>query len=514
MGPEPEPAPLRPAGPGAAAKVPGFESKEEQDLKKFIVGAIALAIGAIGFGTLGAPTASAGVTGVVAVSPTLLYDCIDGVPGDTVTGADVLEATDGIDPTDVGNLADCLGDKDGTLEASDFSAIDDLDDNQVESDGDKPLALFVFVDDDDDVTVDVPTKLGTSDNDTNGVGAIAAGDYVCSAGDDLDCGGGGGDDGVVTTYIGAVGSPALGSATVNVFQADDNVSVSVTINIVGNPDEIAINEVKHTASVEVSSGSCDDADYKDGLDNDKDGDKIFMWATVTDSAGNELTMISVSWEVDDEDIAIIADDSSVTLASTVTGAFAVLCGQDDTGEVDVTASFSDVEEESDTVTKTIVGLPANVSLSASPAAIDCNGVNSATVTATVTDADGNNVVDGTEVRFDVVALGTASPIRATTKDGQASSTITPLSGNAAGVTVVVSAGDAEASVRVDCILATPTAPPASPTPGGPIRPPVTGNGGYLSQDAAGGISWIALAGLALGALALTLGGAAVRKVSR
>ncbi len=118
------------------------------------------------------------------------------------------------------------------------------------------------------------------------------------------------------------------------------------------------------------------------------------------------------------------------------------------------------------------------------------------------------------MRFEVVALGTASPINATTTDGQASSTITPLSGNAAGVTVIVSAGDAEASVRVDCILATPTAPAASPTPTGPITPPVTGTGGYLSQDAAGGFSWIALAGLAIGALALTLGGAAVRKVSR
>lgn len=489
-------------------------------MKKFIVGAVALAIGAIGFGTLGAPsTANAGVTGLVALSPNLLASCIGVDPSNGLSEAELADAN--TTPTD--DIDDCLGDGDGTLEASDFADVDDLDGNQVEDDGGKDLLLFIFVDDEHTVTVDAPTSLGATSG-AAGPPSPAAGDYVCdtesASGEDDDClaGADGAEDGVVVAWITSAGAGAPGvpgdTATVNVSQADDNVVVSIQINIVGNPDEIEIHgqEIKSVASVE--NEGCASADYTDGLDNNDDGDKIFLWATVTDSDGNELTMIPVSWSVDDDDIADIVKESLVTLASDVTGAFAVLCGQDDTGEVDVTASFTDVESESDTETFTIVGLPATVTLTASPAAIDCNGVNSATVTATVTDADGNNVVDGTAVRFDVVALGTASPITATTTDGQASSTITPLSGNAAGVTVVVSAGDAEASIRVDCILATPTAPPASPTPGGPITPPVTGTGGYLSQNAAGGFSWIALAGLALGALALTLGGAAVRKVSR
>lgn len=489
-------------------------------MKKFIVGAIALAIGAIGFGTLGAPTANAGVTGVVAISPALLVSCL-GTPGpfDGISASEVTAlATDCPATTATG---DGLGDADGVLEASDFADIDDLDGNQVEDDGGKDLLLFIFVDDQAAVTVDAPTSLGATDGRL-APPAPGAGDFSCAAeATDEDCAAGGtGHDGVVVAWITSAGAGAPGvpgdSATVNVFQADDNVQVSVTINIVGNPDEIVINEVKEVASVE--NEGCASADFENGLDNDEDGDKIFMWATVTDSQGNELTMIPVTWAVDDTNIATIASDSGVTLASTVTGAFAVLCGQDDTGEVTVSATFDDTaaggETETATATKTIVGLPANVSLSASPAAIDCNGVNTATVTATVTDADGNNVVDGTEVRFDVVALGTANPIRAKTEGGQASSTITPLSGAVAGVTVVVTAGDAEASIRIDCIQPTPTAPAASPTPTGPITPPVTGNGGYLSQNAAGGFSWTALAGLALGALALTLGGAVVRKVSR
>ncbi len=491
-------------------------------MKKFIVGAVVLAIGAIAFGTLGAPsTANAGVTGLVAVSPGLLASCTGVNPNDGLIEGELAD----LDTTATNDIDDCLGDGDGTLEASDFADVDDLDGNQVEDDGGKDLLLFIFVDDEGTVTVDAPTSLGA----TSGAAAAPAppaGDYVCDADsasvEDDDCvaGADGAEDGVIVAWIISAGAGAPGvpgdTATVNVSQADDNVVVSVQINIVGNPDEITINEVKEVASVE--NEGCASADYTDGLDNDEDGDKIFLWATVTDSDGNELTMIPVSWDTSDSDIADIVSDSVVTLASDVTGAFAVLCGQDNTGEVDVTATFDDTadggETETATVTKTIVGLPETVTLTASPAAIDCNGVNSATVTATVTDADGNNVVDGTAVRFDVVALGTASPIDATTTDGQASSTITPLSGNAAGVTVVVSAGDAEASIRVDCILATPTAPPASPTPTGPITPPVTGTGGYLSQNAAGGFSWIALAGLALGALALTLGGAAVRKVSR
>ena len=88
------------------------------------------------------------------------------------------------------------------------------------------------------------------------------------------------------------------------------------------------------------------------------------------------------------------------------------------------------------------------------------------MTAKVTDSDGNNVADGVPVNFSVVALGTANPINTETKDGVATSVITPLSNSSAGVTVIVTAGDSgiatpvQTSIRVDCALPLATQPAA------------------------------------------------------
>jgi hypothetical protein len=136
----------------------------------------------------------------------------------------------------------------------------------------------------------------------------------------------------------------------------------------------------------------------------------------------------------------------------------------------------------------------------------------------VTDSEGNNVANGVEVRFDVVALGTANPITTTTSDGTASSVITPLSAATAGVTVIVSSGDAESSTRVDCALPIPPTtgpgPVATPTRTGTIGGPDTGNGGYLGQDGSAGFPAWTLVALALGSVALVAGGMVTRKVSK
>jgi hypothetical protein len=135
----------------------------------------------------------------------------------------------------------------------------------------------------------------------------------------------------------------------------------------------------------------------------------------------------------------------------------------------------------------------------------------------VTDADGNNVAGLTDVNFSVVALGTANPINAETVAGVASSVITPLSGADAGVTVVVSSGDAQASIRIDCLetLLTP-APPAGPTPTPPggIVGPDTGNGGYLGQDSSSSFPMWTLVALALGSVALVGGGLVARRAGK
>jgi adhesin/invasin len=256
-------------------------------------------------------------------------------------------------------------------------------------------------------------------------------------------------------------------------------------------------------------------------------------AVVTDNDGTELTRIPVTFEGDSDDIAVVGDDSGenadepkassgiTVLASGITAAFAVVCGGEDTGTGTVTATIDpngtagDSDDEDASVDIEVVGEPDAVALTASPAIIDCNGTATSSVSATVTDADGNNVADGTNVNFSVVALGTANPINATTTDGVASSTITPLSNAVAGVTVIVTAGDAQASIRVDCNApaAGQTPGAASPTPGSGIGGPDTGTGGYLAEDSAGFPMWTLVA-LALGSVALVGGGLVTRRASK
>ncbi len=163
--------------------------------------------------------------------------------------------------------------------------------------------------------------------------------------------------------------------------------------------------------------------------------------------------------------------------------------------------------------------PASIALTASPAQIACDGSATSSVTAKVTDSAGDNVADGVTVLFSVVALGTANPINVKTAAGSASSTITPLSGATAGVTVVVSAGEAQASIRVDCSLPIPTptsaAPVPTPTGGrGAITVSDTGNGGYLGQDGSAGFPAWTLVALALGSVALVAGGLVTRRAGK
>jgi hypothetical protein len=103
-----------------------------------------------------------------------------------------------------------------------------------------------------------------------------------------------------------------------------------------------------------------------------------------------------------------------------------------------------------TVDITVTGVAATIDLSASPAALVCDGTARSTVTATVKDGAGNNVVDGTPVNFSVVSLGTANPVNAVTSGGVATSEITPLGGNNSGVAVNVTSGAAAASIAITC----------------------------------------------------------------
>jgi hypothetical protein len=122
-----------------------------------------------------------------------------------------------------------------------------------------------------------------------------------------------------------------------------------------------------------------------------------------------------------------------------------------------------------------------MTLAANPPSITCNGVNNAEVSATLLDSAGKPVVAGNSVRFEVVALGIATPIIAKTDaNGVAKSKITPLSGVTAGVTVLVSVVDddsIEGNVLVACQPAVPIVPPPVTPP--VVTPPLTGDAGLL-----------------------------------
>jgi|CXWL01.1.fsa_nt_gi hypothetical protein len=96
-----------------------------------------------------------------------------------------------------------------------------------------------------------------------------------------------------------------------------------------------------------------------------------------------------------------------------------------------------------------LGPAATIELTADPQKLTCDGEQASVVTASVFDAGNRPVDDGTEVRFSVVALGTADPINTVTTDGVAKTSVVALASQA-GVVVNVTSGEASASIRVDC----------------------------------------------------------------
>jgi hypothetical protein len=534
------------------------DNPRRNDLNKIgIVLVAALAALVLGsFARMSTQTANAEVEDTVVIGCEFLAGAIDG-DDDRSGGADFVAACDGLSAADIVNLAAVLGDADDTLEATDLED-DDLDANQIQdlqdADATTPTGtggngftdetyVIAFVDDDQVVTFDADAGV-TVDVNVDGGGYSADADLnaeTCAGVDDLDCDAStpNSDDGdgvVVATIMDATADDG-DTVDVDVDQADDtDVVSSQTINVMGAADEVELIAVETTIGVSEDSTAATDcveeADVTDATDQLADLNRTVLIATVTDNDGDELTRIGVGFDaeapilIDDESSFAEAGTDLPAFSSGITvdggdagiAAFAVVCADDETGDGSVTATINagTAGEEDTTVDISVVGDPANVALTASPAIIDCNGVATSTVSATVTDADGNNVTNGTNVNFSVVALGTANPINATTTDGVASSTITPLSNAVAGVTVIVTAGDAQASIRVDCNApaVTPGAgtPVATPTRSG-IGGPDTGTGGYADQDSAGFPLWM-LAALGLGSLALVGGGLVARRASK
>ena len=132
----------------------------------------------------------------------------------------------------------------------------------------------------------------------------------------------------------------------------------------------------------------------------------------------------------------------------------------DPGEYTIEVSLVGVDDSEATTSVTVVGNPADVAVSADMTSSDTIG-DVITVTASVTDADGNAVADGTAVTFSastgtgLAAIGTGHTDGSETKDGSASvkyavvgagsSVVSATAGSTSNVVVITStAGEAAA----------------------------------------------------------------------
>jgi hypothetical protein len=279
-----------------------------------------------------------------------------------------------------------------------------------------------------------------------------------------------------------------------------------------------------------------------------------LTAIVKDSDGKALTGALVLWEIITEEsprpeVARLAQARSpsgqIALTPTVSSALGiaspdVVCGEKEPGTVTIRASISrvvpkvlpdDTEAGLDIsarqrdveVEMKVQGPPTEMTLSATPASLVCDGTATSAVSAALTDAAGNPAIDGNVVRYDVQTLATTSPIEAKSAGGAATTTVTPLTDVARGVTAdatlllpvlveddedltaadiancagtlqyfpcpkkteVLEPNDLEKAFLVQCSSSVPQPAPAG-APGGStapnISPPSTGDGGYLSGE--------------------------------
>ncbi len=373
---------------------------------------------------------------------------------------------------------------------------------------------------------------------------------------DNDCSGGpptgfpNNGDGVVLFHV-INGNASAGEVkTITVLQ--NGVPQMADINVVGPPIGITLSLAKSTVETNGNTANVTACQKQTpaGLAAITQPTSTLAIAAVTDSGKRPLTRVPVAFKVtppEDTEIAKIGlgdmfeeivSNTLITVhpptAGAATAAYAVVCAGKQSGKATIDASINGISctitgcvalssANHDSQVLTVTGAPSSNVLTADASAIKCDGSATSTVTAKVTDSAGNNVADGVPVNFSVVALGTANPINTVTKDGKASSVITPLSNSSAGVTVIVTAGDAsiapvvQTPVRVDCALplaTQPQAPAPVPTPRGGIAGPDTGNGGYLGQNSSNSFPMWAVLALVLGSVTLVAGGLVTRRAGK
>jgi hypothetical protein len=322
-------------------------------------------------------------------------------------------------------------------------------------------------------------------------------------------------DGVVVVRLIPGDDPDRGPATLKVRQ--DMLDMEEPYTIVGEPWRVELTAMK--AAIQTGAATCVlFSDAPTLIAALGAPEKTPIIAKVLDKDGTAITAALVGFEVDDGDMASLAAPLTPSLNSALgVSSPNLLCGHEDPGTVEVTASIltappgapalDPFAHETHTHLKIEVhGAPENMVLSVSPNPITCDGTTSSTVSATLTDAEGNPVLDGNQVRFDVKALGNANPIVAKSAGGVATTAVKPLAGVTSGVVVratlllpdlekpkeedgedvtatpvAVMTPVIEQSILVECASSQPGAPVAPPAGGAvpAISPPATGDGGYL-----------------------------------
>ena len=267
---------------------------------------------------------------------------------------------------------------------------------------------------------------------------------------------------------GMLTSDDVGQTTVVEIMKDDKKPGSVTVYaIVSGPGGAATtNEITLTFSGPPTSLTLGDATETllsvnvDGDDADElpDEDMIKLLVSATDAGGNNATPpSSASVVITDPNGKRLGDerikDTWPTAAAADGKRYLMLTGMGSTsaplaaGEYTVKVTSGNLEV---TAMFAVAGNPSTVDVSASATSSDMIG-DVITVTAAVTDEDGNKVSDGTSVQFDVssntglAAIGTGH-MGKDTKDGMASvkyavvgaghSVVSATAGGATGVIVI------------------------------------------------------------------------------
>jgi hypothetical protein len=357
-------------------------------------------------------------------------------------------------------------------------------------------------------------------------------------------------DGVVAVALRA-NNASRGDANLRLRQG--RLEMDAAYTIVGEPYRIEFTAAK--TAIQTGAKVCDlfknTSQYLAALGAPQ---KSPVTAIVKDSDGKALTGALVIFEIISEEsprpeIARLAQARSpsgqIALTPTLSSALGVaspdvVCGDEDTGTITLRASISrvvpkvlpgDTEAGLDVAARErdaelemkVQGPPTEMTLSATPASLVCDGTATSAVSAALTDAAGNPAIDGNVVRYDVQTLATASPIEAKSAGGAATTTVTPLTDVARGVTAdatlllpvlveddddltaadlancagtlqyfpcpkmteVLKPNDLEKAFLVECSSSVPQPAPGG-APGGStapnISPPSTGDGGYLSGE--------------------------------